>query len=43
MILLKILTFMFCLQKELTYAVNMAIKLYCEDILKEGERSPAKM
>ncbi len=43
MILLKILTFMFYLQKELTSIVNMAVKLYYEDILKEGERSPTKM
>ncbi len=43
MILLRLLAFMFCLQKELVVAINMAIKLYYENVPQEGDRSPTKM
>jgi hypothetical protein len=31
------------LQRELAAITNMAIKLYCQDIPQEGDKSPAKM
>jgi hypothetical protein len=43
MILLRLLAFMFCLQKELVAAADMVIKFYCEDVPQDGDRSPAKM
>jgi hypothetical protein len=43
MILLRLIAFMFWLQKELTTIADMAIKLYCENIPQETGRSPAKM
>ncbi len=43
MILLRLLAFMFCLQRELVVAINMAIKLYYENVPQEGDKSHAKM
>jgi len=40
---IKLLVFMFCLQKELIVVIDMALKLYCEDIPQEGDKSPVKM
>jgi hypothetical protein len=34
---------MFCLQMELIVAIDMVVKLYCEDVPQEGDRSLAKM
>ncbi len=43
MILLRLLAFVFCLHKELATTTNMVVKLYCEDVPQEGDRSPTKM
>ncbi len=44
MILLRLLTFMSCLQKELVVVVDMvAVKFYYEDVPQEGDKSPTKM
>jgi hypothetical protein len=43
MILLKILTFMFWLQRELATVANMVIKLYYENVPLKGDKSLAKM
>jgi hypothetical protein len=43
MVLLKLLAFMFCLQKELVGVVDMVVRFYCEDIPQEGDRYPTKM
>jgi len=34
---------LWCLQKELASVVDMAIKLYCEEVPQEGHRSFAKL
>lgn len=43
MSLLKLLEFLWCLQKVLEFATYMAIKLYCEEVPQEGDRSPTKL
>ncbi len=34
---------MFCMQREIVAIANMAIKLYCENVLQESDKSPTKM
>jgi hypothetical protein len=34
---------MFCLQKKLIVATDMAVKLYYKDVPQEGDKSPTKM
>jgi hypothetical protein len=43
MSLLKLLEFLWCLQKVIEFATYMAIKFYCEEVLHEGDRSFTKL
>jgi hypothetical protein len=43
MSLLKLLEFLWCLQKVLEFVTYMAIKLYCEEVPHEGDKISYKI
>jgi hypothetical protein len=43
MFLLKVLEFLWCLQRELASMAFMVVKLYYEEVPQEGDRYPTKL